>query len=164
MNSKTIKAVVLAYYRYKRGYFVSTETDVTSGIADVLAVNKDGTISVEIEVKTSYADLQNEWKNKKRKHSKLQESSNRQGKANYYYFAIPEKLYTDKLVKNIEEMGSDKYGIIVINSSYQVEIRKQAKRLNKSKNDYIKHAIFLRATSELTNDYVQRHTPLKRLY
>lgn len=163
MNSKTVKAVILAYYRYKRGYFVSTETDVTHGIADVLAVSKDGSISVEIEVKTSLADLKNEWKNKQPKHIALQENSNRAGKANYYYIAIPEKL-ADKTIADVDINGDERYGVIGITKNFQVNILRPAKRLNKSKNDKLTHRIFLRATSELTNDYVQRYTERKRLY
>ena len=165
MTSKTIKAVILAYYRYKRGYFVATETNVSHGIADVVAVSKDLSISVEIEVKVSKSDLKNEWGNKGTKHSRLQDTANRyQLVPNYFYFAMPASLYNDALQESIDLNGHSSYGVMIVTDSYQIEIVKQAKRLNKSKNDKFAHNLFLRATSELVNSYVQSHTPHKRLY
>lgn len=165
MTSKTVKAVVLAYYRYKRGYFVSTETHVSHGIADVLAVSKDLKISVEIEVKVSKSDLKNEWINKSTKHSRLQDDTNRYGLIpNYFYFAMPSALYSEALQDSIDLNGHTSYGIIIVNDNHQVEIVKQAKRLNKSTNKQLAHNLFLRATSELVNSYVLNHTPHKRLY
>lgn len=163
MNSKTIKAVVLAYYRYHRNYFVSTETDVTGGIADVLAVSKDGSISVEVEVKTSLADLKNEWTTKALKHMKLQESTNRAGKANYYFIAVPQRI-VDKVLEDIDLHGDPRYGVMSVSEEFQLTIVRQGKRLNKANNEKLTHRIFLRATSELVNDYVKRHTTRKRLY
>lgn len=165
MTSKTVKAVVLAYYRYKRGYFVSTETNVSHGIADVLAVSKDQSVSIEIEVKVSKSDLKNEWSNKATKHSRLQDETNKYGLIpNYFFFAMPAELYSEALQESIVANGHESYGIITITNDYQVEIVKQAKRLNRSKNDKLLHNLILRATSELVNGYVLAHTPRKRLY
>jgi len=165
MTSKAIKTAVLAYYRFKRGYFVSTETNVSHGIADVLAVSKDRSISVEIEVKISKADLKNEWTNKATKHSRLQDETNQYGLVpNYFYFAMPESLYNEALNESISLNGHTSYGILIVTDDYQIQIVKQAKRLNKSKNDKLIHNLFLRATSELVNSYLLAHTPYTRLY
>jgi hypothetical protein len=116
-------------------------------------------------VKVSKSDLQNEWTNKATKHSRLQDDTNRYGLIpNYFYFAMPASLYDEALQNSIDLNGHPSYGIILVTDNYQVDIVKQAKRLNKSKNEKLAHNLFLRATSELVNSYVLNHTPRKRLY
>jgi len=143
MNSFEIKTKVLMYWRYARAYaYISTETG--RFYADVLVSN--GKNIIEIEVKTSYSDLKNDFKKRKHKFYRTEYSI---GVPNKFYFAVPENLVekTKELTKNTP------YGIIkVLEGNFtkdKCEIIQSAKFLHKNFSNSVLNEIIKRMSSEI---------------
>lgn len=170
MTSTEIKRTLLNYYRFNQGLYVATEVSTIRGIADIVAMSKNFSKVIEVEVKVSISDLKNEAKSKELKHKVLNKmfESNKSERysisPNYFYFAIPEELL-DKAVPIIEDLG-DFYGIISIGKSYKTKfakktyylnerkIVKRAKNIHKEKASPESIHVFLsRITSELVTFY-----------
>lgn len=169
MTSTDIKRTLLNYYRFDQGLYVATEVNTARGIADVVAVSKDLSKVIEVEVKVSISDLKNEVTSKELKHKVLNEIFKTKENfsyfsPNYFYFALPEELI-DKAVPIIEKLGNF-YGIISIGDSYRTRfagkyyslnkrtVVKKAKRIHKNVLSQNNFKTFLqRVTSELVTLY-----------
>lgn len=156
MKAPEIKLKLLHYFRFKRRYlFIATEVGVLN--SDVL-VSNEKTI-IEFEVKTSKQDFNNEFK--KRKHTLMQKKEY----ANYFYFAIPEKLKEYVL----EKCAETKYGVVVISEEKLtrdgcfVEIVKKADKLHASFNDKLFKSIVQRMGSELIREKIKYENAIQRL-
>ncbi len=104
MNSKYIKAVLSAHFRWKKGYkFIATECGMYN--SDFLAITS--TNLIEIEIKTSKSDLNNDFK--KPKHA-IYANGRADWVPNQFYFAVPESLAEYALAKCVDK----KYGVCVI--------------------------------------------------
>ena len=138
VTSATLKNVLLAYYRYERGYsHVVTEFFN----ADVVVSNQK--IAIECEVKISWKDYHADWS--KRKHTENYKSM---FKPNMFYFAAPEELALR--IKDDLEQKSSKYGVIAITKESTVKVLRKASKLHTSKvTDKILERMVARLTSEV---------------
>jgi hypothetical protein len=123
----------LAYLRYKRQYILVVDEYKK---CDVLAINGYTDI-IEVEIKTSFADLKNDLK--KPKHSWYGIEKSRKFKPQKFYFMIPEELF-EKVEPYVKENfpyagimlwkpGTNKGRKFVTN----IRIKKQAKDLKNKK-------------------------------
>ena len=157
-NSYQIKTALLKYFRFQRSMIVGTEINCgVSGIADVLAINDNQSLSYEVEIKTSIADLRKDFKDKNFKHSSL--NHDKRYNPNYFYFCVPEELYEKS--KEIIYSNNKQYGIIIYeidrwNYGF-VKIMNRAKKLNTSDNEYLFIALLKRISSEIVNLYIENY-------
>jgi len=155
INSDMIKIVIASEYRYRKRYkYVCTEfAESPKNIMDVCAYNEK--YLTEIEVKTSRSDLYADGKKTIYKRLKHQDyySLNNKSKyvhvPNYFYFAITQEMYEDKLsYKFITELNPS-YGIYVVYDWSEATLIKQAKILHKDEVILgIKDKIIYRITVE----------------
>ena len=134
MNSSYIKAVLTANYRFgKQCHLMATECGRYN--ADFLAIINNKLI--EIEIKTSKADLNNDFK--KPKH-RIYASGNSYWTPNEFYFAVPEELVEYAVAKCVGK----KYGVIRIiksgdrvkKSCYLAKTMDEDKKIAKLKRIY----------------------------
>lgn len=148
LTSNVIKILLLKKYRYSKGMYSATEVNVHGGIADILCVSKGKAKSIEIEIKTSIADLQKDFIKKKRKHLGMEDCNKFSNyKPNYFYFCVPLPLL-DKTIKVLEDKNK-RYGIITINNRGKIVVHKEALPITHKNNEELFRRIVLRATSEL---------------
>lgn len=147
MTSKEMKGYLLRYYRFKRNMITGTEVSIRFGICDVLTMTFAQKNSTEIEIKTSLADLKNDFKNKKPKH--MPKNREMLGRPNYFYFAFP----VDMKVPN--DIIPEEYGIIRIDPCINEHIifERNAKRLNNNHNSSLFDSLVHRISSELVTWY-----------
>ena len=167
MNANHIKCALLHYYRFKRQYVCVDECISGFGeIADIL-VDTEKTF-LEIEVKLSKSDL-NQEKHKK-KHSVFKEEHKfykKESGTNYFYICVPIKLkeHAEKWINKI----NPKYGLILYCSNPKtgiykplwqdcISIIKKASKLHKGYNKNLKKKIAKRLSSSLANAYSWKYT------
>ncbi|MDR1314352.1 MAG: hypothetical protein LBQ12_11835 [Deltaproteobacteria bacterium] len=115
--SARVKTCVLAHYGFEAGCRVfCTELSVPGGganIADVAVLDADGRV-IEIEVKTTLADLRRDFK--KPKHFGYLRSGAKGAFApDAFFFAVPDTMDLEKAVKAVGELdGSGKYGVMAV--------------------------------------------------
>jgi hypothetical protein len=133
-----IKAALLDFYIFQRSAtLVCTELWDGFSIADVIVLLKNKVL--EIEIKTSIADLKNDLKKGKRtskyelidglyretnkrlvtKHSIISDGNNYYYTPNKFYFCIPTSL-KDKTLEFIQTLNS-KYGLIVFDETKSIK-------------------------------------------
>lgn len=143
LNSKEIKTSLFHYFKFKRGYLCASEVRVPFGIADMLVQTKKGLV-IEVEVKISASDFNNEINKKKDKHNLYNGKCKKvyegyiQRMPNYFYFCVPTSL-VKKALAAIEEINP-KYGIIEYTNQHvwwqdRIVICRRAKVLNNNMND-----------------------------
>lgn len=152
VDSKYIKACLSSYFRFKR-QTSCIATEVGDFNADFIAVGRGGFL--EIEIKVSKADLNNDFK--KRKHQIYESKKNHAWCPQQFYFAVPEYLVDYALSKCVDKP----YGVLAIrecnkksNRSWMGRVRvvKRAKKLhNNPIQDKVKHIIYSRLASEMAN-------------
>ncbi|NRA76850.1 MAG: hypothetical protein HRU18_01470 [Pseudoalteromonas sp.] len=152
IDSKYIKACLSAYFRFKR-QTSCIATEVGQFNADFLAVGRGGFL--EIEIKVSKADLNNDFK--KPKHKIYETQKHHAWCPQQFYFAIPEELVDYAIAKCADKP----YGILAIrkcnrtsNRSWMDRVRvvKRAKKLhNNPIQEKVKYIIYSRLASEMTN-------------
>lgn len=104
MDSKYIKAVLSSNFRFKKGAkLIATECGDYN--ADFVAIYKNQL--VEVEIKTSKSDLNNDFK--KNKH-RIYEAGKTKWTPHYFYFAVPEELVSHAVAKCVDKP----YGVMVI--------------------------------------------------
>lgn len=152
MESTYIKACLSAYFRFKR-QTSCIATEVGTFNADFIAVGRGGFL--EIEIKVSKADLNNDFK--KSKHQIYESKKNHPWCPQQFYFAVPEDLVDYAIAKCVDRP----YGILAIrdctkssNRSWMDRVR-VVKRATKLHNNPIapkvKNIIYSRLASEMTN-------------
>jgi len=156
MDSYEMKTKLLHYWRFKRQYdYFATETGKFK--SDVLISNEKEI--VEIEVKTNFQDLKNDFLKKKRGNRKKHEiySSPTVWYAkflpNKFYFAIPKELVT----KTVGYLSQSNYGIIEVSNKkitnskkvFYCKIIKKASIMYPHFNEKLQHQIILRMGSEI---------------
>jgi hypothetical protein len=163
MNSTILKTEALCFLRYvKKMDLVCTEGGPWN--SDVLGTTDS--YSIEIEVKTSRADLLAEFRNKKAKHSSY--GTGDRWCPNYFYFLVPPELAESTAVLVAERMP--KAGVLSLlgvftNSSRRADgrklvvVRKARKLRDRKPTDSFKRQIMLRMGSELCG----MHLALDRL-
>lgn len=163
LKSSHIKQALFNKYRFEKGYIVASEvSSVDGGISDILMYRYDQNTKeytiIDIEIKTSIADLKNEvisksemveGKKSEYKWRKHETFKAHDGVTNYFYFAIPSHLYS-KALPIIKKLNPD-YGIITLaETTYlrkdwkKVHVKKRVKRLNyKSDGDRIQRQVMI---------------------
>lgn len=152
IDSKYIKACLSAYFRFKRATScIATEVGYFN--ADFIAVGRNGFL--EIEIKVSKADLNNDFK--KAKHQIYATKKNDAWCPQQFYFAVPEELVEYALGKCADKP----YGVLAVrecsdnsNRSWMDRVRvvKRAKKIhNNPIQPKVKNIIYSRLASEMTN-------------
>lgn len=152
IDSKYMKACLSAYFRFKRATScIATEVGYFN--SDFIAVGRSGFL--EIEIKVSKADLNNDFK--KRKHQVYESDKNNPWTPQQFYFAVPEELVDYALSKCVDKP----YGVLAIrevdkgsNRSWMDRVRvvKRAKKIhNNPIQEKVKYIIYSRLASEMTN-------------
>lgn len=107
MNSTIMKAILSANFRFQKQFYLCA-TEAGRYNSDFFAIKSNGTM-VEIEIKISKADFNNDFK--KDKH-RIYENAKSYWTPNYFYFAIPND---QKLIDYaVGKLADSKYGLIVI--------------------------------------------------
>lgn len=143
LSSKEIKTSLFHYFRFKRQCICASEVHVPHGIADMLIQMNNGA-AMEVEVKVSSSDFNNEVTKKKEKHDLYKGEAKRKYPGymnrvpNYFYFCAPTSLMK-KALATVQTINP-KYGIIEYTNQHvwwqdRVVIRRRAKSLNKNMND-----------------------------
>lgn len=151
MNSTEIKTKVLHYYRFKRRFhYIATEAGAFN--SDILV--SDGREVIEIEVKTSWQDVLNDFKKAKHKiYSNPTHKYHFEHTPNKFFFAVPSKLVSP--LKDLIKKSS--YGIIDVSEAPMTNrhkdcyctIVKQAIPIRLAFPSKMHHGIILRMGSEL---------------
>lgn len=145
------------YLRFKQRY-IDVATECGRFNADILAHN--GKEIIEVEVKTSIADLRNDMKKKKHYYYQKQHKAT----PNKFYFAIPRKLRDAA----IELTENTPYGIIAVKKiiidkpvrARDIDfcfIYKRAKPLTNIVSTELIRDIHMRCSSELINLRIKGH-------
>lgn len=152
IDSKFIKACLCAYFRFKRGTSCIA-TEVGGFNADFLAVGRGG--FMEVEIKVSKADLNNDFK--KQKHLIYQMNKEHPWCPQQFYFAVPRGLVDYAVAKCADKP----YGIMVVERSphrykrawmERVTVIKRAKKLHSNPiHPKVKAVIYARLASEMAN-------------
>jgi hypothetical protein len=159
MDSKYIKAVLCHYFRFKRQCaYIATECGQFS--SDFLAIHKNKLI--EVEIKVSKADLNNDFK--KPKH-RIYETTRKIWVPNQFYFAVPSEMLKYAATKIVDKP----YGLLeilpsqTVNTDYDFPVHidnleKMKKRIakkgeeileiQKGKHDHYRR-LFVRSTTSL---------------
>lgn len=152
MNSTYMKACLSAYFRFAKGIkYIATEVGRFS--SDFLAIHDN--LLIEVEIKTSKADLNNDFK--KPKH-RIYETGKSEWTPNYFYFAVPKEIAEYAIGKCADK----KYGVLVIDGdnaaahksqwSSKVRTIKRAKKLTERiPSNKVRYSIIARLSSEMTN-------------
>ena len=150
MDSSSIKAGLLAYFRFKRQYrYVATECGYYS--ADVLASN--GRKLIEVEVKVSKSDLKRDIN--KPKHKVYADPNDRKiWIPHEFYVAVPQHL-TEFAIEEVSKWNP-KYGVISFKEDGLLEERftvtKRGGMLHKQIiKDGVKAGFIARMSSELAS-------------
>lgn len=169
ITSHTIKTGLLAYYRFKCGaQAVSTELSTGIGIADIVVINRDSEV-IEIEVKTSKADLLKEATSKSIKHIIMERVSDPQiaipqsyvnARPHRFYFCVTEDLREDAI--EFTARLNPKYGVMVFNHSTlpqeSITIAKPSHKLhNEDVSKFYFEYIMKRNSNELTTFYIDEY-------
>ncbi len=115
LTSSIIKVLLMHKYRYKDGYYVSSEVDICGSfgsIADLGIFDSKKKDFFEIEIKISRSDLKKDILKDKHRAYK---SGNRYLCISRFYYAVPTSLVND--AKELLEEHSLPYGIIEIISN-----------------------------------------------
>lgn len=149
INSYHLKCALLAFYRYKRGAFCADEVVCSGGLSDIL-VDNGTTEVIDIEIKTSRADLMRDVRKEKHEAYKA---------GDHKYFALPNKFYlcvpTDLVKDAIEfvEKTNPNYGVIEFSKSKYESYCPPERCL-----------YFVRKAKKLTKEYKTRYVTIaKRL-
>jgi hypothetical protein len=138
VTSATLKNVLLAYYRFERGY-----SHVVTEFFDADVVVSNQKIAIECEIKISWKDYRADWS--KKKHT---ENYRSMFKPNMFYFVAPIEL-AQRIKLDLDERKS-KYGVIGVTSNGSLQTLKRASKLHtKPVSDKILERIVARLTSEL---------------
>lgn len=165
INSNTIKASLLSYYRFKRGYICVDECQCTSyEISDILV--DTGKAILDIEIKISKSDLiRGEARKKKHEYYKKVEKFPYAGKRrhpNKFFICVPENL-KEVAIQWVEETNKN-YGIIIytppkefryqrLDFEYNLQFIKHAKSFNSCYDkEYFQEVIAKRLTSAYINN------------
>ena len=147
MDSKYIKACLSPYFRFKQQCKIIA-TEVGQFNADFVAIrNKE---LIEVEIKTSRADLNADFK--KKKHL-LYTSGRQHWIPNYFYFAVPQALVEHAVAK----CADNGYGVMVIDDNKKpfvdrVRVVKRSKKLHtRLPTDKVIADILARLSSEMAN-------------
>ncbi len=146
-ESRKMKYRILLWLRLKqRCAFIATEAGHFG--ADCLGINEKKMI--EVEVKTSYEDLRNDFKkHKHRLYTKKYTDGYTQWIPTHFYFAVPASL-VDKTKELLEKNGADQYGIIDSDHFDGPKVVKRALALHLNEpNSKVKFILALRMGSEL---------------
>lgn len=143
IKSKFLKSVLLSYFRFKRGMICATEVAYYYGIADILCT--DYKKIIEVEIKTSKADLKNDFLKKKgTKYKALKGEIVSKYIPNMFYICVPENLKNDAL--DYIQKYNPKFGLLVFEERYfkhknyssyleaYIHVEKTADRLIKDPN------------------------------
>jgi hypothetical protein len=122
-----------AYLRYKRQYNIVVDEYKN---CDVIGLN-DTSDFIEVEIKTSVADLKND--KKKPKHTWYGDDKSRKFKPNKFFFLVPEELF--EKVKPYVEENFPYAGIMIWNQGgtkgrkfvADIKVKKHAKMLKSKK-------------------------------
>lgn len=154
-NSDYLKIIVASYFRFRRNCdVVCTEFEMSpKNRADVVAV-KDGML-IEVECKTSKADLKNEFSTatKQKKHFSfynLSHKSKYYPVPNYYYIIITKEMAKDNEVIGLIHQLNPGYGILIEDGWQFPPISKyQAKKIHDNKvSDAIVKKIYQRLCTD----------------
>lgn len=107
--------------------------------SDFLKITKSGYV-YEFEIKISRADFKNDFKNKKDKHSLLENKDIQDNKPNYFYYIVPENLITESDVP--EYAGLIYFDVTMIHDNipwYSLREIKPAPKLHNQKFDVAKY-------------------------
>lgn len=168
-DAYTLKTEAMCWLRFgKKLDFVATEAGRWQ--ADVLGCNDN--YSVEVEVKTSKADLKREFVNKSTKHFLYAAAGDGKGGPsvpNYFYFFVPSEMEADAL-KEIEE-HAPKAGLAVYEEPQRATldgkktriVRKAQKLHDQKPSERFKRTLLLRMGSELCGRYVAFRDLQKRV-
>jgi len=151
-SDMAVKAIIWLK-RNKRCYVHCTEFG-NNWRAD--AIGTDGKLVYEIEIKTSWADFQADFKNKEKKHSTyMKEDSKAYGymayKANYLWYLVPEYLVKNTTRFLIENEQYSKYGILTFNKNNEIISAKSVKQLHK---EIISPKIEKQMIARMSNEYI----------
>lgn len=161
MNSWTVKAAVLAHFRFDKGYrYVSTE--VGNFYADVVVSNTQ--VLIEIEVKVSKSDFSLDFEKAKHQYygqATLPESEGgkvRQWVPNLFFFAVPAHMEEWALRK----LKDNKYyGLYILTEPGNpdcLQLVKPAQPLHDKKPaKKILEKILMRMGSDLCTQYLKGH-------
>lgn len=152
-----MKVEALCWLRFER-HLPYVCTEVGPWNADVLGMNNR--FSVEVEVKTSKADLRREFSTKKSKHF-LYNNADGGTPPNYFYFMVPKDIaeYAVELVKSMapkagvavydpDNLGFHRHGSMTYVAKPPVRLHKEWP------TDALKHTVLNRMSSELCARYV----------
>ena len=155
MDSFEMKTKLLHYWRFKRRYIYSA-TEAGKFKSDVLVSNEKEI--VEIEVKTTFQNLKDDFLKKKKERKKHEIYSAptvwyAKFLPNKFYFAIPKELVT----KTVGYLSQSNYGIIEVSNKkitnskkvFYCKIIKKASIMNPHFNEKLQHQIILRMGSEI---------------
>lgn len=148
MNAGLLKTEALCWLRFtKQLDFVCTEGGYWS--ADVLGAGDE--FVIEIEVKTSRADLLAEFRNKKAKHAYYQTNTN--WAPNYFYVLVPQDLAPEAieiLKEKMPKAGVLAYAYPNFRHGERLKVMRKAQKLhNKKPFAKLMQSIKRRAASEL---------------
>lgn len=138
LRTRRAKARLLKHYRFDKGYLVGQEVEQM----DILAINKTETEMIEIEIKITKADLQNELH--KRKHL----LRNPYYTPNKYYFCVPHEL-KEATIEVINKLGHPEYGIIDMDTLLTI---RRAKSIV-VRHTKLPYALKMRLSSDVANSY-----------
>lgn len=158
INSNYIKASLMSYYRFKRGYICVDECLCTGHeISDIL-VDTGDTI-IDIEIKISKSDLIT-GEARKRKHNYYKQAEGKVRHPNKFYICVPANLkeVTEQWVSETNPL----YGIIIynppmhfispVNFEYNLHFIKHAKSINsKYSGEYFREIMAKRLSSSIAN-------------
>jgi len=138
-QTKDIKARLLKHYRFEKGYYVGQEVEQK----DIFAINKELTEAIEVEIKVSKADLQNEL------HKSKHYISHQLNRPTKYYFCVPPEL-EESTREIIQKLNKNEYGIIDANT---LNILKRAKHIDNKLVHKMLPILCKRLSSDVANKY-----------
>jgi len=159
INSFYIKAALMSYYRFKRGYLCVDECACTNGeISDILV--DTGKAIIDIEIKISKSDLI-KGEARKTKHNNYKSSQDSKFRPNKFYLCVPEELR--EVAEEWVTETNPKYGIIICSSPIVrwghdlencLQFIKNAQNFNKLySGEYYKERIAKRLSSARTTTF-----------
>jgi hypothetical protein len=162
MGSLGMKASLMSYYRYKRGYICVDECRcMYSQISDVLV--DTGKEIIDVEIKVTKSDLIR-GEAKKDKHRAYKVAEGKKCHPNKFILCVPEKL-KDVAIEWVKETNNN-YGIVIYTPptngfrykradfEHNLHFIKNAKSFNSLYNkEYFQERIAKRLSSALTNKY-----------
>lgn len=166
LTTEEMKYYILSYYRFQRQYpMAATEVGIFGGyIADILA--SDYKEFIEVEIKISEGDLNNDFQHKEDKHTAyLDNTLHKTGTLsqdmyekmpNKFFYAVPVELAKTAL----QMIKGTPYGLIYVDTNNMklsansfVKIMKHSNTINRIYPKKLEHACIARMSSEIINLY-----------